>query len=69
MQGNILAVTLEIRASVETWHSHILESRQLLKDIHLKNILFIAIHSTKEHMFPSILFPESNQLLGNFRPK
>ena len=51
MQGNILAVTLEIRASVETWHSHILESRQLLKDIHLKNILFIAIHSTKNQVF------------------
>ena len=69
MQGNILAVTLEIRSSVETWHSHILESRQLLKDRSLKNSLFIPIHSRKEHMFPSIFFPESNQLLGNFHPK
>ena len=69
MQGNILAVTLEIRASVETWHSHILESRQLLKDIHLKNILFIAIHSTKKHRFFSIVFAETNPLLENFHPQ
>ena len=69
VKGNILAVTLEIRASVEMWCSHILEQRHLLKTRCLKNTLFIAIHSTKEHMFPSILFPESNQLLGNFRPK
>ena len=69
MKGNILAVTLKIRASVEMWCSHILESRHLLKARCLKNTLFIAINSTKEHMFPSILFPESNQLLGNFHPE
>ena len=69
MQGNILAVTLEIRSSVETWHSHILESRQLLKDICLKNTLLIAIHSVKEYRFLTILFAESNPLLGNFHPK
>ena len=63
MQGNILDVTLEIRASVQTWSSHILESRLLLIDRCLKNTLFFAFHSSKEHRFYSILFAESNRLL------
>ena len=65
MQGNILDVTLEIRASVQTWSSHILESRLLLVDRCLKNTLFFAFHSSKEHRFYSILFTESNRLLIN----
>ena len=69
MQGNILAVTLEMRASVQTWCSRILESRILLKDRCLKTTLLIAIHSAKEYRFLSILFAESNLLLGNFHPK
>ena len=32
MRENILAVTVEIRASMQTWSSDILESRQLLID-------------------------------------
>ena len=51
MWGNILAVTVEIRASVQTWSSDILESRQLMIDawkhfffflpfIHWRNIDF-----------------------------
>ena len=31
MQGNILVVTLEIRASVQTWSSHVLEAEQFLQ--------------------------------------
>ena len=65
MHGNILAVTLEIGASVEMWCSHILDSGQLLKDRCLKRTLLVAIHSTEKHRFPSILFAESNPLLSN----
>ena len=54
MQGNILDVTLEIRASVQTWSSHILESRLLLVDRCLKNtFFFLAFHSLKENGFPA----------------
>ena len=53
----------------QTWCSRILESRILLKDRCLKNTLLIAIHSAKEYRFLSILFAESNLLLGNFHPK
>ena len=69
MQGNILDMTLEMRASVQMWCSRILESRQLLRDRCLKNTLLIAIHSVNEYRFLTILFAESNPLLGNFHPK
>lgn len=66
VQGNLLAVSLEFRASVEAWSSHILESRQQSwKERCLKSTLFIAAHSTSEHRCPSILFAESNPLSGN----
>ena len=65
MHRNILAVTLEIGASVEMWGSHILDSGQLLKDRCLKSTLLVAIHSTEKHRFPSILFAESNTQLEN----
>ena len=63
MQGNILVVSLEIRASVQTWSSHVLESRLLLIDRYLKNTLFFPSHSSEEHRFHSILFAENNRLL------
>ena len=63
MQGNILVVSLEIRASVQTWSSHVLESRLLLIDRCLKNTLFFPSHSSEEHRFHSILFAENNRLL------
>ena len=66
MWGNVLAVTVEIRASVQTWSSDILESRQLLIDAWKHFFFFFfAFHSLKEHRFHSILFAESNRLLGN----
>lgn len=66
VQGNLLAVSLEFRPSVETWCSHILESRQQsLEERCLKITLFIATHSTNKHRYPRILFAESNPLHGN----
>ena len=47
MRENILAVTVEIRASVQTWSSHILESRLLLIDRCLENILLFWLSFTE----------------------
>ena len=47
MLGNILTVTVEIRASVQTWSSHILESRLLLIDRCLENILLFWLSFTE----------------------
>ena len=63
MQGNILDVTLEIRASVQTWSSHILESRLLLVDRCLKNTFFFGLSFIEGKWFSSILCAESNTLL------
>ena len=67
MRENILAVTVEIRASMQTWSSDVLESRRLLTDAWKHFLLFFsfAFHSSKEHRFHSILFAKSNRLLGN----
>ena len=47
VEGNILTVTVEIRASVQTWSSHILESRLLLIDRCLENILLFWLSFTE----------------------
>lgn len=48
MQGNILAISMEIRASMKTRSSHNLESRQFLIDRSLKNIPFLCLSFIKE---------------------
>ena len=56
---------LEVKVSVKTWSSHILESSLLLIDRCLKNTLLFCFHSSEENRFPRILFAENDTLLGN----
>ena len=65
VEGNILAVTLKIRASLQMLYAHIIKSRQLLRERCLKIALFFAFHASKQCTFPSVLFAESNPLLAN----